>query len=104
MYFNNSDGLMREVFGFTGSGSTGSPREILPSPGDTFTVLEQWLDISPGGQPAGVATELGDSVTFGKQQLAWIDLDAASGPYVVGFLIEDLDGNVYPVYEEVTVN
>ena len=104
MYFNNSDGLMREVFGFTGSGSTGSPREILPSPGDTFTVLEQWLDINSSGQPAGVATELGDSVALGNQQLAWIDLDAASGSYVVGFLIEDLDGNVYPVYKEVTVN
>ncbi len=104
MYFNNSDGLMREVFGFTGSGTTGSPREILPSDGDTFTVYEQWLDLNPGGQPAGAVTELGDSLAFGNQQLAWIDLDAAAGTYVVGFLIEDLDGNVYPVYEEVTVN
>ena len=104
MYFNNNDGMMREVFGFTGDGTNGSPREILPSDGDTFTVLEQWLDLKRGGQPAGVATELGESVTFSGQQFAWKDLDAAAGAYVVGFLIEDLDGNVYPVYEEVRVN
>ncbi|MEJ2753990.1 MAG: hypothetical protein P8169_15145, partial [Chloroflexota bacterium] len=40
MYFNNTDGLMRDVYGFNGSGTAGAPREILPSPGDTFTVLE----------------------------------------------------------------
>ncbi len=104
MYFNNSDGKMREVFGFSGDGTNGAPREILPSDGDTFTVLEQWLDLKPGGRPSGVITEPGDTVAFGNQQLAWKDLDAAAGTYVVGFLIEDLDGNVYPVYEELTVN
>ncbi len=104
MYFNNNDGTMREVFGFTGDGTNGSPREILPAEGDTFTVLERWLDLKPSGQPAGVATELGESVAFGGQQFIWKDLDAAAGTYVVGFLIEDLDGNVYPVYEQVRVN
>jgi hypothetical protein len=104
MYFNNSDGLMREVFGFAGDGTNGAPREIIPTDGDTFTVLEQWLDLGSGGQPAQSALEPGDTAVFGNQQLAWIDLDAAAGPYVVGFLIEDLDGNVYPVYEEVRVN
>ena len=104
MYFNNTDGLMRDVYGFNGSGTAGAPREILPSPGDTFTVLEQWLELNAGGQAAGTVTELGERVDFGNQQLAWIDLDAAAGPYVVGFLIEDLDGNVTPAYAEVTVN
>ena len=104
MYFNNNDGLMREVFGINGSGSAGSPREILPSPGDTFTVLEKWMEVNTAGQPTREVTELGDTVQFGNQQLAWVDLDAAAGPYVVGFLIEDLDGNVYPVYETITVN
>jgi hypothetical protein len=104
MYFNNNDGLMREVFGFNGSGATGAPREILPSPGDTFTVLEKWLEIDSSGQPAREVNEMGESVVFGNQQLGWVDLDAAAGPYVVGFLIEDLDGNVYPIHETVTVN
>ncbi len=104
MYFNNDDGTMREVFGFAGDGTSGPPREILPSIGDTFTVLEKWLDLKPAGQPAGTAAEPGGTVAFGGEQLVWKDLDAAAGPYVVGFLIEDLDGNVYPVYERVTVN
>jgi len=38
MYFRN--GQMQQVFGFTGDGSAGAPREILPQPGDAFTVLE----------------------------------------------------------------
>ena len=104
MYFNNDDGMMREVFGFAGDGTNGAPREILPTDGDSFTVLEKWLEPEPGGQPAQVALEPGETAVFGTQQLAWIDLDAAAGQYVVGFLIEDLDGNVYPVYETVRVN
>ncbi|MFL7840261.1 MAG: clostripain-related cysteine peptidase [Candidatus Promineifilaceae bacterium] len=104
MYFNNNDGYMREIFGFNGSGTTGTPREILPSSGDTFTVLERWLEVDSTGQPAREVTEMGKTVDFGNQQLSWVDLDAVAGPYMVGFLIEDLDGNVYPVYAEVTVN
>ena len=33
----------------------------------------------------------------------WETLDAAVGEYVVGFVVEDLDGNQYPVYETITV-
>ena len=44
LYFRN--GALQQVFGFTGDGTTGAPREIVPQPGDTFTVLEQWLDVA----------------------------------------------------------
>ncbi len=30
-------------------------------------------------------------------------MNAAAGVYVVGFIVEDLDGNQYPVYTQVTV-
>jgi hypothetical protein len=33
--------------------------------------------------------------------LAWRELGAARGNYVVGFIVEDLDGNAFEVYEQV---
>ena len=51
LYFR--DGVLRQVFGFTGEGGTGAPREIIPQAGDTFTVLENWMDLDQQGQVAG---------------------------------------------------
>jgi hypothetical protein len=33
----------------------------------------------------------------------WEELDAAPGEYVVGFIVEDLDGKAHEVYERVMV-
>ncbi len=91
MTFQN--GVMMQVFGFTGEGNTGSPREILPQPGDTFTIQQQWLDLDAQGQVTGSATQMGDTLTFGDQRFIWKELDAAVGQYILGFSAEDLDGN-----------
>jgi hypothetical protein len=45
----------------------------------------------------------GKTLTFGNQPFKWEQLYAATGDYMVGFVIEDLDGNQYPVYTQVTV-
>ena len=104
MSFSNNDMVMREVYGFAAGGATaGAPREILPEPGDSFTVAEKWMDLGPDGRVAQVVNENGGTVTFGNQQFAWEVLDAAPGAYVVGFLVEDLDGQVTPVFAEVEV-
>jgi hypothetical protein len=101
LYF--SDGMLRQVFGFTGEGGTGAPREIIPQPGDTFTVLEKWLDLDQNGRVAETATQEGGTLTFGDQMFTWEELDAAPGEYIVGFIVEDLDGNAYEAYTEVIV-
>ena len=101
LYF--SDGELQQVFGFLGDGASGAPREIVPSVGDTFTILEQWMDMDSNGRVSGIATQEGGTVAFGEQPLAWVDLDAAPGQYIIGFVVQDLDGNSYPVYEKVTV-
>lgn len=101
LYFR--DGLLRHVFGFTGEEGVGAPREIIPQPGDTFTVLEKWLDLDDRGNVSQVARQRGGTLTFGDQMFAWEELDAAAGEYVVGFIVEDLDGNAYETYESVTV-
>ena len=101
LYF--SDGVLRQVFGFTGQGGTGAPREIVPQAGDTFTVLEKWMDLDERGKVVQVATQEGGSLTFRDQMFAWEELDAAPGEYVVGFIVQDLDGNAFEGYTEVTV-
>ena len=90
-YFVN--GVMRQVFGFTGESEASAPREITPAQGDTFTVWEEWLDLNTAGEVVGRSLQDGATLTFGTQMFTWETLDAAAGEYVVGFIVEDLDGN-----------
>jgi len=101
LYFR--DGLLRQVFGFTGDGTTGAPREIYPQQGDRFTLLERWMDLDSQGKVVERASEEGGTLTFSDQMFSWQELDAAPGGYIVGFVAEDLDGNKYEVYTTVTV-
>lgn len=101
LYF--SAGELRQVFGFTSEDGTGAPREIIPQSGDTFTVLERWLDLDQQGNVVQSATQDGGTLTFGDQMFTWEELDAAPGDYIVGFIVEDLDGNTYHVYDQVMV-
>jgi hypothetical protein len=90
-----------QVFGITGADDTGAPREITPQPGDIFTLLDKWID-NPGGTPQ-IVYQNGATFTFGSEPFQWEQLYAAAGEYVVGFIIEDMDGNQYPVYTQITV-
>jgi hypothetical protein len=101
LYFSN--GFLRQVFGFTGEGGTGAPREIIPQPGDRFTILEKWMDLDQSGQVAQTSTQDGGTLTFGDQMFTWEELDAAVGEYIIGYIVEDLDGNTYDVYDQVSV-
>ena len=97
------DGIMQQAFGFTNENGTGAPREITPQSGDTFTVLERWLDLDGQGRVTETAAQQGGTLTFNDQPLVWEVLDAAAGDYLVGFIIEDLDGNAITATGQVTV-
>lgn len=97
------NGVLRQVFGFTSADGAGAPREIIPEPGDTFTILEQWLDLDANGNVAQKSTQEGGTLIFSDQPITWEALDAAPGNYIVGFVITDLDGNAYQVFEQVRV-
>lgn len=101
LYF--SDGVLQQVFGYTGEGGTGAPREIIPNAGDTFTVLGRWLDLNERGTVEQTVTLAGGTLTFGDEAFSWEALDAAAGQYVAGFIVQDLDGNAYESFEVVTV-
>jgi hypothetical protein len=106
MYLRN--GELQQVLGFTGEASAGAnamgaPREIVPQTGDAFTVKEQWMDLDSSGNVSDYAIELGGTLTFGDAPIRWVELDAAVGDYVVGFIVEDLDGNRQQVFTDVRV-
>jgi hypothetical protein len=95
-----SDGALHHVYGITGEGDVGAPREIIPQAGDTFTILERWIDLGTSGS---VSLEEGETIAFSDQPVTWEELYGPAGEYIVGFIVEDLDGNRYPTYAEVTV-
>jgi hypothetical protein len=101
LYFR--DGELRQVFGFTTQEATGSPREIIPQSGDTFTVLEKWYDLDSSGNVAQTSAQEGGTLTFGSDTFRWQEQYAAPGQYLIGFLVADLEGSVYPAYQQVTV-
>ena len=103
LYFDNGTGKLKQVFGYTDQNFTGAAREILPQPGDTFTVLEKWFDLDANGKLKSVASQEGGTVTFGETPLEWRELDAPSGVYQVGFVVSDLDGGSHPVYTSIRV-
>jgi hypothetical protein len=101
LYFRN--GTLQQVFGFTSGGATGAPREILPQAGDRFTIHQQWMDLDAQGQIVQTTIQEGGTLTFGEQGLTWVDQDAPAGTYVVGYVIEDLDGNRRHAYGQMQV-
>jgi len=100
LYFR--DGKLQQVFAFTGDNQSGAPHEMVPQTGDTFTILDKWLDpVSGGGFKESM--QKGESLTFGDNMFTWKELYAAAGDYIIGFIVTDLDGNSKEVYEKVTV-
>jgi hypothetical protein len=97
------DGVLQQVYGFSNEDGTGGPREIIPQAGDQFTVLETWQDLDGNGRVVNTETQEAGTLTFTDETFTWVDLDAAAGQYVVGFIVEDFDGNQFPAYTEVTV-
>jgi hypothetical protein len=101
LYFVN--GTLQQVFGFSGEDAASAPREIIPQPGDTFTILDKWLDLDTSGNVVQNVRKEGETLTFGDTMFTWEVLDAAAGQYVVGFIVEDLDGNSQVVFQPITV-
>ena len=97
------NGQMLQVFSFLNSDGSGAPREIIPTAGDTFTVLETWLDLDAQGRVAQRTQQTGSTLTFSDQAFFWEEFDAAPGEYIVGFIVEDLDGNATQTFTQVTV-
>lgn len=98
-----SDGEMVQVLGYTGNEDSGALRELTPKRGDSFTILEDWIeDSSQLSETVSKFTQPGETLVFGKDNFVWEDIAAPRGQYLVGFIAEDLDGNWYVSHAEVT--
>ncbi len=97
-------GVLQEIFSYQAGNGTGAPWEIVPNAGDSFTVSEQWQEFDAEGNVVSTTWEQGETVTFGEgETLRWTELNAAPGQYVVGFVVEDLDGNEKATYAPIMV-
>jgi len=102
-YINFRDGEMVNVFGITGSAETGAPREIVPQYGDTFTLLDKWLQLDEQGNVTSTDLFEGQTLQFTGKAFTWGEEYAAPGSYIIGFLVTDLDGNSQQVLTPITV-
>jgi hypothetical protein len=92
----------KSVYGFSGSGGTGAPREITPRVGDQFTLYDEWIETDEDGNLVNNLYE-GDTLTFGGQPFTVSAYDAYAGDYVLAITVSDLFGNEMSEYAAVTV-
>src|SRR3990172_2391151 len=101
---NFQDGVLVSIFGITGQDDIGAPREILPQVGDSFVILDKWLELDSQGQVQDTTFQAGDTTFyFSGQSFTWQETYAPAGNYILGFLVTDLDGNSVEVYDQVEV-
>ncbi len=103
MFFSNKTGRVDQIFGYTNQKFTGSPAEITPEKGDRFTVLQKWFDLDENGRITNLTMLPTKSVGFEDSPLTWRELNPPSGTYVLGFIVQDLDGNRQAAYVPVRV-
>jgi hypothetical protein len=105
------EGRLVQVLGYNGQADpanaqnevNGAPWEITPSQGDTFTLLQKWMDLDASGSVSQVVSVPGDTLTFSGDPFTWTAEFAPAGQYLVGFLVTDLDGNTSQGYTTITV-
>ena len=99
--FFDGNGYLTDVYAYTNLRGTGPSRRILPEQGDTFSILEQWMDLNE--EDVQFYNIEGGKLTFGTQPFTWEAVPAPPGEYQVGFIAEDFDGNSYEQYAPVVV-
>lgn len=97
------DGKLIQVLGYNGDSQAGAPAEISPQLGDTFTVLQKWIELDAQGNVSQTTAEPGETLTFGDTAFTWEQVYAPEGNYVVGFMVADYDGNQKASYANIVV-
>jgi hypothetical protein len=98
------DGKLTQVYGYQGADDTGAPAEITPSNGDTFNILQKWMDLDTSGNVTQEVDVPGDTLTFSNNSVfTWSAVYAPAGDYMVGFIVADLDGNTSQSFTTITM-
>lgn len=91
IYFDGT-GKIKDIYAYTGSYGLGAPHEITPSPNDLFAPYYFWITWNENDEPE-TTQYLGDYMSFAGPGIEWFDEAAFVGQYVIGFIVEDMDGN-----------
>ena len=94
---------LQTIYGFPkGRKQESQPFEITPAAGDTFTALLRTYTVKDGKLVPDFAK--GDTITFGSEPLSALQIPAANGAYVTGFLVRDISGQFSYEYKDITVD
>lgn len=100
--FFDGNGDLLKVMGYVGTEGSGPQHEITMQEGDQFTVLDKSIPTDEN-ETAEYLTKESGTLTFNGTPWVWDQQTAPNGDYVVGFIAEDMDGNTYEEYAEITV-
>ena len=94
------DGEMREIIGYNESAEgLLAPFQITPQIGDQFYVYQEWFE---EGEFVYYLND--EPFTYSGEDFSFQAYDADPGLYLVGFVVEDLEGNFYySDYAEINV-
>jgi hypothetical protein len=100
--FDNA-GEMKGVFAYGRQGRRSGPHMLTPERGDRFIPLAQVLTPPAAGGDWETATALSTPLTFRDGPLGVVEGPPMPGDYLVGLLIQDLDGGLTREYVPLTV-
>lgn len=101
LYFQGGD--LQDIYSYSGAEDEGSLTQIIPTEGDTFTPTESGFDLDPNATEEVVSRPANGTLTYGQDGFSITESEVQSGDYVIGFVAEDLDGQLSEQYVTVTV-
>ena len=97
------DERLYKVLIFVGSDEVGAPYEVTPNVGDSFSPSRRWMDLDSSGNVSGTSYDQDESFSFSGGLVSLGSQFLPSADYLVGILVSDMDGNVTPVYTQISV-
>ena len=97
------DERLYKVLIFVGGDGVGAPYEVSPNVGDSFSPSRRWMDLDSSGNVSGTSFDQNESFSFSGGLVSLGSQFLPSADYLVGILVSDMDGNITPVYTQITV-
>jgi len=97
----DSDGKIIEILAFKEQRTKSTPHALTPKNGDTFAPFVQALTETDGNWQA--ETVLATALTFGEQPFRLEKESLIPGEYLVGIVVQDLDGGLTRKYVPMAV-
>lgn len=100
LYFSG-EGDLFQIMAYSDENDSGPISEITPTEGDSVTFYDQWISTADGDQEIEYTES--DTLEFGDTTWYWEAEDAEAGEYVIGVIVEDMDGNTTEEYTTLSV-